>query len=140
VDGDPMEGALLALALKSGQDEASARARFARLDAIPFDSRHRYMATLNAGLGGAGDGAQPVVYVKGAPERLLAMCDTAAGEDGVQPLDTAEWHRLVDELGADGQRVLGLACRTLPAGSREISPADLEQGLTLLGLVGLIDP
>jgi magnesium-transporting ATPase (P-type) len=135
VTGDPMEGALVSLAIKVGHDKAAARAGFPRLDEIPFDSRHRYMATLHAR-----QGRLPVVYVKGAPERILAMCAEIAAPDGNRPIESGHWHRQIEALAADGQRVIALACRTMPAGTREISPTDAEHGLTLLGLVGLIDP
>ena len=134
-DGDPMEGALLSLAIKAGHDLAAARARFARLDEIPFDARHRYMATLNARDGGA-----PVLYLKGAPERVIDMCAKAAAEDGTCNLDKEFWHGQIEALAADGQRVIALARRTMPQAAAEISPEDAESGLTLLGLVALIDP
>src|SRR5690606_13089325 len=121
VDGDPMEGALVAFAMKAGHDAGVARARSARLDEIPFDSRHRYMATLHAR-----ESRTPVVYVKGAPERILQMCVAVATPDGDRPLDADLWHRRIEALAADGQRVLALARRGLPEGTRELSPDEVE--------------
>ncbi len=135
VDGDPMEGALVSLAVKAGHDDAAARSSFVRLDEIPFDSRHRYMATLHRR-----DGRAPVAYVKGAPERILAMCASAATLDGERPLDASAWHHHVETLARDGQRVIAVARRSLSPEARAIQPADVDGGLTLLGLVGLIDP
>ncbi|UYN97283.1 MAG: cation-transporting P-type ATPase [Enhydrobacter sp.] len=135
IDGDPMEGALVSLAIKAGHDDAAARANFRRLDEIPFDSRHRYMATLNAR-----DGHPPIAYVKGAPERILAMCGRVATADGERPLDAEAWHGNVERLAANGQRVIALARRTMTEGERGIAPSHVERDLTLLGLVGLIDP
>lgn len=134
-DGDPMEGALLSFAMKAGHDLGAARARFARSDDIPFDARHRYMATLNVR-----DGHAPVLYVKGAPERVIAMCERAAAPEGTCDLDADLWLRQVDALAAEGQRVIALARRAMPEGAESISQADAETGLTLLGLVALIDP
>lgn len=134
-DGDPMEGALLSLAIKAGHDVAAARARFTRLAEIPFDARHRYMATLNKRDEGA-----PVLYLKGAPERVIDMCATAATPEGTSEIDGAFWHGQVDALAAEGQRVIALARRVMPEGVSEVSSADAESGLTLLGLVALIDP
>lgn len=134
-DGDPMEGALLSFAMKAGHDLGAARARFARSDDIPFDARHRYMATLNVR-----DGHAPVLYVKGAPERVIAMCERAAAPEGTCDLDADLWLRQVDALAAEGQRVIALARRAMPEGAESISQADAEAGLTLLGLVALIDP
>jgi magnesium-transporting ATPase (P-type) len=65
VDGDPMEGALLSFAVKAGLDIEAERQAFPRLDEVPFDARHRLMATLND----AGPGA--IVHVKGAPEAMI---------------------------------------------------------------------
>jgi magnesium-transporting ATPase (P-type) len=135
VDGDPMEGALVSLAAKARHDIAAARSRFPRLDEIPFDSRHRYMATLHRC-----PDRPPVVYVKGAPEQVIAMCSDMATLDGAQPIDPQTWHEAIENLAAEGQRVLALARRSLPEDASQISPDDVESGLTLLGLVGLIDP
>ena len=135
IDGDPMEGALISLAVKAGHDAAAARSGFRRLDEIPFDSRHRYVATLNARRG-----RPPVAYVKGAPERIIAMCENVDTLDGERPLDREAWNRSIDGLAARGQRVIALARRRLNEGDGELTPSTVERGLVLLGLVGLIDP
>ena len=118
VEGDPMEGALLAFAGKVGGDMAAQR-----IDAIPFDSRHRFMAVLTDGAAGR------LVHVKGAPERVLRMC---AG------LDLDLWHERAEALARQGLRVLALAERIEQRD--QIDATALEGGLTFLGLVGLIDP
>ncbi|WP_168733041.1 cation-transporting P-type ATPase [Aliigemmobacter aestuarii] len=118
VEGDPMEGALLAFAGKAAGD-LEAR----RLDAIPFDSRHRFMAVLTEGASGR------VTHVKGAPERVLRMC---------ADIDLDRWHDRAEAMARQGLRVLALAGRD-ETGDR-IDEAALEGGLTFLGLVGLIDP
>ena len=135
VDGDPMEGALVSLASKAGHDVTAARTGFVRRDEIPFDARHRYMATLNAR-----DARRPVAYVKGAPERIVEMCAWAATQEGEALIDLDWWRRETERLGAEGRRVIAIARRTMPEQAGEIAPADVEGGLTLLGLVGLIDP
>ncbi|GGH53060.1 carbonate dehydratase [Frigidibacter albus] len=129
VEGDPMEGALLAFAGKVLPEAASG---WARLDEIPFDSRHRFMAVLNRGEDGV------LVHVKGAPERVLNMCRDQSGAEGPEPIDRAHWHALAEEIAGQGQRMLALAVCT-PAGD-SIDEHHIEGGLTLLGLVGLIDP
>ncbi|MBX3504611.1 MAG: cation-transporting P-type ATPase [Parvibaculum sp.] len=134
-DGDSMEGALLSLAMKAGHDVTAARARFVRLGEIPFDARHRYMAVMNRRDGGA-----PVLYLKGAPERVIDMCETAATADGTAAIDRVFWLQQIDKLAAEGQRVIALAKRLMPEEAAEIATADAEVGLTLLGLVALIDP
>ena len=118
VEGDPMEGALLAFAAKAG---AGGEAR--RLDAIPFDSRHRFMAVLTERQDGR------MTHVKGAPERVLRMCAR---------IDQQRWHDRAEALARRGLRVLALAERT--EDGERINASTLEGSLTFIGLVGLIDP
>jgi magnesium-transporting ATPase (P-type) len=135
VDGDPMEGALASLAVKAGHDIDRVRRDLPRTDEIPFDAAHRFMATLHHS---HDDGA--FALVKGAPERVLAMCSTQRVADGWAPLDSSYWHEVVSQLARDGQRVLAFATRPMPAGQQDLNFADVEDGATLLGLAGFIDP
>ncbi|MCS6778212.1 MAG: cation-transporting P-type ATPase [Geminicoccaceae bacterium] len=135
VDGDPMEGALVALAMKAGLDPASFRKDMARVDEIPFDSRHRFMATLHA----APDGERFVI-VKGAPERILEMCRAERDARGERPLDADFWHAAAEELAGHGQRVLAIATAEPPRESAPIAAHHIEGRCVMLGLVGLIDP
>jgi magnesium-transporting ATPase (P-type) len=134
VAGDPMEGALLAFAARAGAPPEALRLRFPRRDEIPFDSRHRYMATLHAAHGHA------FACVKGAPERLLDMCGREAGRADEVPLDRAAWHARAEALATAGMRVIAVARRDLPHEADALEPGDVEHGLVLLGLLGLIDP
>ena len=119
VEGDPMEGALLAFAGKAGASRDGAT----RLDAIPFDSRHRFMAVLTD------TGTGRLVQVKGAPERVLMMC---------RDIDLQHWHDRAEALARRGYRVLALA--GMPAAGDRIDAGTLDGGLAFLGLLGLIDP
>lgn len=135
VEGDPMEGALVTLAMKAALDPKAERAEWPRLDEIPFDADHRFMATLH-GTPGAGR----AILVKGAPEAVMAMCDRQAGPDGGSALDAAFWSERILEAAAGGERVLGFALRH-PAGETDrIGFDDVRSGLTFLGVVGFIDP
>jgi magnesium-transporting ATPase (P-type) len=135
VEGDPMEGALVTLALKAGLDPDLERADWPRLDEIPFDAGHRFMATLHRM-----PFDENVVLVKGAPERLLAMCGQQETATGPVPLDRPFWHAGIARAAAGGERVLGFAMRRMPAATADIGFADVETGLTFLGLAGFIDP
>ncbi|WP_026987633.1 cation-transporting P-type ATPase [Fodinicurvata fenggangensis] len=135
IGGDPMEGALLVAAAKAGLDYGQERGRHPRLDYIPFDSGRRYMATLHRA-----DNGQPVVYVKGAPERILEMCRTQLQDGQEEAFDPAVWHDRAHEMATAGQRVIAMARMTPSTGSNSLDEADLEQGLVFLGLTGLIDP
>ena len=139
VAGDPTDGALLALGLKAGLDAKEESRRHPRTDVIPFESEHKFMATLHHDQNNA-PGGQGVLYVKGAPEQVLSMCDQVLGSTGAQPLDAAAWHARVEALASHGQRVLALARRSARPGQSGLDMADVEKGLTLLGLCGLIDP
>ncbi|MCP5199512.1 MAG: HAD-IC family P-type ATPase [Gammaproteobacteria bacterium] len=136
VEGDPMEGALLALATKLGLDPAARGATWRRTDAIPFDTATRFMVTLDH------DHAYHArISVKGAPERVLAMCAAQRTADGgTAPLDGAYWSAALEAIAAHGQRVLALASSAAAPREAVLEAADVEQGLVLDGLVGLIDP
>ena len=134
-EGDPMEGALVSLAMKSALDPRAQRMIWTRIDAIPFEAQHRFMASLHR----TPDEDSHIVFVKGAPEQLLAMCDREATEGGDQPLDPAYWDNRIIETAAHGERVLGFAFK--PAGDHAaLSFGDVEAGLVFLGIAGFIDP
>lgn len=136
VEGDPMEGALKALAFKIAGDGPGAFANWRRVHTIPFDAAHRYMAVLNEGPDGQG-----WISAKGAPEQILEMCSAQLRKDGqAEALDTALWQDRMDAMAAQGQRVLALARRQAPKDQAGLKPADLDGRLVLVGLVGLIDP
>ncbi|MBL8223703.1 MAG: HAD-IC family P-type ATPase [Chromatiales bacterium] len=135
VDGDPMEGALVALAMKAGLAPAHVRGEWPRHDEIPFDARHRYMATRHT----APDGT-PVVFVKGAPERLLELCQAQATPAGPAPVDPAYWTSQIAASASRGERVLGFAMGTAAQPDGPLQHQDLASGLVFLGFVGFIDP
>ena len=136
VEGDPMEGALLALAGKAMRTHEMVFANWARTDNIPFDASHRYMAVLNHDHEG-----HACISVKGAPERIIPMCtDQRAAYGSVEPLDPDYWHARVEDIASQGQRVLALATRAVPQDHVVLNTADVEGRMTLIGFVGLIDP
>ncbi len=135
VAGDPMEGALLALAAKAGLDVEQERGRYPRVDAIPFESEHRFMATLHHDHHG-----HAFVIVKGAPERVLQMCNRQRRDGDDEVIDLPRWHGAVEAIAAGGERVLAVAVEPTTPETRELRFEDVEGGLTLLGLMGLIDP
>ena len=136
IEGDPMEGALQALAGKVMPNGPHAFPEWTRTDVIPFDASARYMATLHHDHGGHAE-----IHVKGAPERILAMCAGQRTADGSEaPLDAERWTHEVEAIAVEGQRVLALAVRSVPQDLLTVNTADLDGKLVLLGLVGLIDP
>lgn len=135
VEGDPMEGALLTLGLKAGLDPVLEGKSFPRTDIIPFDADHRFMATLHHSHTGEG-----FIYLKGAPERVLEMCSRQRGLDGDGPIDRDAWLQMIERAAAQGQRVLAVASKPAEPAQRTLTFGDVEENLTLLGLLGLIDP
>lgn len=132
VRGDPTEGALVVAARKAGLSPDALTADHPRFDEIPFTSESKRMTTLHRRPDG-----QTVAFAKGAPEVLVPACTHVRTLDGPAPLDD-EGRRLVlaaaEKMGRDALRVLAIARKE--GGAR----ADAEHGLTLLGLVGMIDP
>ena len=135
VNGDPTEGALVTLARKAGLDVRFEQEMWPRTDVIPFESQHRFMATLHHDHAGHG-----FIYVKGAPERILDMCafQRNLGED--RPLNSRSWHDRIEEMASRGQRVLAVAFASTNHEHQELRFRDVENGLTMLGLFGIIDP
>lgn len=122
--GDPTEGALVVAAEKLGVAVEPLRQAHPRLDAIAFESDNQFMATLHEWAEG------PRIVLKGAPEVVLQRC----GE-----VDTRLVLRQVEVLASQGMRVLAVANKPAPD-ARQLDPADVQSGLRLLGIVGMIDP
>jgi Ca2+-transporting ATPase len=138
VVGDPLEGAMLVLAAKGRLDVAALEARRPRVAEVPFDSAAKFMATCHE----EGEGLR--LYVKGAPEVVLARCADWLGERGAAPLGAVERDRILeynDVLAGRHLRVLAVAARALPAAGfdRTAPLAPRVERLTFLGLIGLMD-
>ncbi|TSE28787.1 putative cation-transporting ATPase F [Tepidimonas thermarum] len=136
LSGDPTEGALLTLAMKAGLDPARLGEERPRVAVLPFESERRYMATAHQ----RSDAAHLDVWIKGAPERLLAMCSHELDAHGrPQPLRRAYWADQVEQQARHGRRVLAIAAATL-APERPLTHDAVARGGVLVGLVGIIDP
>jgi len=137
VEGDPTEGALYPFGNKLGLERPAEQGAYPRIDAIPFESEHRFMATLHKDAAG-----KQSLLVKGAPEVILEHCNRQATSTGqAVPLDRGHFERSSDELAAQGERVLALAWLEDPGvAAGNLGPADLPKNLVLLGLIGLLDP
>src|SRR5262249_45515806 len=137
VEGDPTEGALYPFAIKTGMDRQNERAAFPRIDAIPFESEHKFMATLHQ----SADSKQ-LLLVKGAPEVIIDQCTLQQIANGQPvPLDRGRFTMEADRLASQGERVLALAwLEDAKVQVGNLRPADLPSTLVLLGLIGLLDP
>ena len=137
--GDPTEGALLALAGKSGADADSLARAYPRIAEIPFDSVHKFMATFHR------SGESVRMEIKGAPDVLLAISTRFLGAAGELPLDD----NARAAFGEENARLAGNAMRVLAVARRDIAAHEFNatgdhmpwaEGLTLVGLIGIIDP
>lgn len=134
--GDPTDVALLVAAMKGGVDVAELRTRCDRVDAVPFDSRHRYMATLNSDALTAGR----MLYVKGAAETILPRCLTTTNHQGASiPIDPVAVTAAVEALASRGYRVLAVAAKPMDPTRQTIDHDDVGD-LTLVGIQAMVDP
>lgn len=136
IEGDPTEAALVVASAKGGFDAEDWKKRRPRVDAIPFESQHQYMATLHEDR----DAGGMRLHMKGAVEVVLSKCRGALGGDGNEaPLDREKVQRQVEELAAQGLRVLAMAVGQAPPETRSIAHEDVR-GLLYAGVQGMIDP
>jgi magnesium-transporting ATPase (P-type) len=128
--GAPTEGALLTMSYKAGLKDFKPE----RIDTIPFESDHKYMASLNK----LDD--EVVIFMSGAPERILDLCNKQLTADGNVDIDPEYWEKMMEKAAEQGQRLLGLAFNTTDNNRTEIVKEDLEKQKIFLGVVGIIDP
>ncbi len=137
VEGDPTEAALIVAAQKSGLIPADTHAAHPRLDVIPFESEHQFMATLHS----RGDNLPRVIFKKGSVERLLERCSHTLDDAGaLAPLEVSVIHAAVEQMAARGLRVLAFARREVAHDHGQLHHDHVREGLTFLGLQGMIDP
>ncbi len=138
--GDPMEGALLVLATKAGMDPEELKQNWPRIAEIPFDTAHKFMATFHH------RDNKVIMLVKGAPEVVLKRSTNVLEAEGIRPLEQIrrrQWLEINERLASTGLRILAAAQREIPAAEFDPEADDLlpyAKDLTLLGLVGLMDP
>ena len=123
--GDPTETAIVVASHKNGFEKDALNAKFPRLAGIPFDSDRKLMSTVNEIDG------KKIVIVKGAFDMMAVRC--VKGD-----LETAK--RITEEMSRDALRVLAVAYREIDEIPENLTSETLEQGLTFMGLVGMIDP
>jgi potassium/sodium efflux P-type ATPase len=135
--GDPTEAALKVLAIKGEVTEPDIQQAHPRIHELPFDARRKRMTTIHQG-----DGVQ-VAYVKGAPKEVLQLCSNIFRDGEVTPLDDTTRKAIIsanDAYARQAYRVLALARRELPENYRNYSAERVENQLTFLGLVAMMDP
>lgn len=138
--GDPTETALLVVADAYVLDVEQERARHPKLDERPFHAASKRMTTLHR----AHDDGMHLVALKGAPAVVLSACSTYTdGPTAERPLNDEMRARFLSEneaMASRALRVLALAEKKLSHRVASLSEAEVEQGFTFLGLVGMADP
>ncbi|PCE97048.1 carbonate dehydratase [Klebsiella pneumoniae] len=130
ITGGPTEGALKVLAAKVTLPPLTSELR----SKIPFDSQYKYMSTLYR------LGEEEVVLVTGAPDVLFRLCQYQQSDSGLQPLDLPYWEGKIEEYAREGLRMVAAAWKPAAAGQTELTHQDLQQGVILLGVAGMMDP
>lgn len=123
--GDPTETAIIAAAMKNGLDQKELNEKYKRLGEIPFDSDRKLMTSINEIEG------RTVVIVKGAFDVMAARCVKG---------DMEKARDMNDRMSADALRVLAVGYKEIDSLPAELLPDEMENGLTFMGLVGMIDP
>jgi P-type Ca2+ transporter type 2C len=131
ISGNPTEAALITLAHKAGLDSFQPH----REDVIPFESDHKYMATLNK----LDDGSKRI-FVKGAPEILLELCNKQKTADGASPMKHDYWENEMQNQAENGRRLIATAYLDADDNKKTIEHEDIREGLIFLGVIGMIDP
>ena len=135
--GDPTEAAMKVVALKTGMDLDEAGRSLPRLREIPFDSTRRRMSTIHQ------SSSSRVVFVKGAPKEIVEICSHFIRQQQDHPMDDQVRAQIMaenDEYARNGLRVLAVAKRDLPDTVIDYRPEVVEQDLSFLGLIAMMDP
>jgi len=136
--GDPTEGALIVAGTKAGIWRDEIEKLYPRVGEISFSSERKRMTTVHRTLEG-----ELVAYAKGAPEVILQLCDHIHEDSRAKKLSTRKKQQILkanEKMAGKALRVLGVACKTLPNTLKDFKEETVENHLTFVGLVGMIDP
>lgn len=124
------------MAQKLGLDREEENSHYPRSDIIPFEVENRFMATLHHDQTGQG-----YIFVKGAPERVLELCNQQQIDPmTAQTIDLLYWQEKLEQLAQQGLRVIAIANTTSTEDHRALTLADFDSKLSLLSVVGMMDP
>lgn len=137
--GDPTEAALFSLARHSGYEKTRLEFEHPRVSELPFDSERKLMTTFHE-MAGSGNSEKYASFTKGAVEVLLDRSVSVLMSDGIKPFDRQEIERISERIASDGLRVMAIGMRTWKALPVDRTSDNVENGLVLLGLMGMMDP
>ncbi|SFG08920.1 HAD-IC family P-type ATPase [Neptunomonas qingdaonensis] len=136
IEGDPTEVALLTAALKAALERDALEQQLPRIDTLPFESQHQYMATLHTDAE-----HESLIYMKGSVERVLACCDQHyLDETQSCQIDRAVLEQTAHQLAANGLRVLAFARKRVSSQQTRVSHEDIAHGMSFVGLQAMMDP
>ncbi len=141
--GEPTEAALLSAAQDGGFNKKDLEAQYPRVAEIPFDSERKMMTTIHRGSWGRGQApgtGEFVSFTKGAFDVLIDCADFVLSAEGPRPIKKDDMQVAHDRMAADGLRVIAVGARTWTSLPDVRSTGNVESGLVLLGLVGMMDP
>jgi magnesium-transporting ATPase (P-type) len=130
INGDPTEGSLITVFHKADIDHSPVE----RIATIPFDSEYKYMATL------VEKNDHNVIYIKGAPDKLMYMAALEKTGEGHEPFEKEYWNNQITSIAIRGQRTIGAAYKIVDKTVNTIDHSDIHDGIVFLGLAGIIDP
>jgi len=135
VYSDPLDRALLALHGVATVNAHFIRESYPRNDVIPYESEHKFMATLHHDHMG-----QHFIYVKGAPESILTMCQQQQVDGISEQLNVKYWQEKVEMLALQGLKVIAVAYKKIATSQDNLKFSDIDNQFSLVALFGLIDP
>lgn len=130
VVGTATEAALVTLAYKAGFKNHTPK----RIDSIPFESDNKYMVTLNQ------YEDENIIFLKGAPERVLKMCSKQLTSAGEEDLNLDYWERQMNSVAEQGERVIAAAFKRVDKSVDKLQQETFKTELIFLGIIGIIDP
>jgi len=133
VDGDPTEGALIVSALKGGLTPEQERKTYEQMAILPFESERGFMATLHV----HGNDHKKLIFIKGAPEKVLDLCTSCLAAEGLR---TEAILQTADRFAKEGMRVLAMAYREVHEKMEELNENSVRGSFVLAGIQGMMDP
>ena len=135
VIGDPTETALFDLGREKGYRRERLDEKYPRLAEIPFDSDRKLMTTFHPWENG-----RIISFTKGAAEEIVERSEKALTDHGQEEVDRSKILETAEQIAGDGLRTLGFAMRVWEALPHPLTSEQVETGLVLIGIVGMMDP
>jgi len=137
ITGDPTEAALIVLAAKTGLTREILLKKHPNISELSFDSKRKRMSTIHK------HEKETIAFVKGAPDILIEYCSHILKDGVVRKLTSADKKEILkadEDMAKDALRILAMAYKKVPEGTRKFTVENIENNLIFVGLTGMIDP